>query len=253
MPNFTKNKRYELSGFNNLKKALSFSFYDFVIAHSKQEKLSYVKYINERYSAENIEKLLQEMVNIIGANVLSSSLQNYEPHGASALLLLSDIAVGSSSVNMHLDKSHITAHTYPDFESENGVISFRVDIDLSTCGEIIPLKALNSIFNFFDTDIVTIDYVVRGFTRNTTKEQIFIDHKVNSIKDFINSDTLKEYISKELVLENENIWRLKLLRKNMNTDDYFSPKTRLSREKKEELITTLKNEMRSVFMSCSYS
>ncbi|MDQ7068316.1 MAG: S-adenosylmethionine decarboxylase [Sulfurimonas sp.] len=235
----------QLSGFNNLKKALSFSFYDFVIAPSESEKLSYIEYINSRYSAKKISLLLEKIVDIVEAEVLHVSMQDYEPYGASSMILLGDIK--GSGVDMHLDKSHITAHTYPDFENENGILSFRVDIELSTCGEITPLSSLNAIFNFFDTDIVTIDYMVRGFTRNEKGEHIYMDHTLNSIKEYINADILQSYKTKDLILQNDNIWQLKLLRSDMKTDEYFSPDTRLSLEDKRDYMKQLNAEMLSIF------
>lgn len=235
----------QLKGFNNLKKALSFSFYDFVIAANEDEKLSYIEYINTRYSAKNITKLLKKVVDIIEAEVLNVSVQDYEPYGASSVVLLGDIK--GAGVDIHLDKSHITAHTYPDFESNDGILSFRVDIELSTCGEITPLSSLNAIFDFFDTDIVTIDYVVRGFTRDKEGRHIYMDHQLNSIKEYIDDDILKSFKTKELILSNDNIWQLKLLRTDMDTDGYFSPDTVLDDGKKKELINSLNSEMTSIF------
>jgi len=235
----------QLKGFNNLKKALSFSFYDFVIAPSEYEKCSYVAYINRHYSAAKISELLQKIVAIIDAEVLSVSLQDYEPYGASSMILLGDIK--GSGVDMHLNKSHITAHTYPDFENENGILSFRVDIELSTCGEITPLSSLNAIFDFFDTDIVTIDYNVRGFTRNNKGEHIYMDYELGSIKEYINETVLTGYKTKELTLPNENIWQLKLLRTDMQTDEYFSPNTSLQENEKATYIRALNAEMLSIF------
>jgi len=235
----------QLSGFNNLKKALSFSFYDFVIATDEREKLSYIKYINSRYSAKEISKLLEKIVHIIEARVLHISEQDYEPYGASSMILLGDIK--GSSVDMHLNKSHITAHTYPDFDNENGILSFRVDIELSTCGEITPLDSLNAIFDFFDTDIVTIDYNVRGFTRNKQGEHIYMDHELESIQKYIDVKTLKSYKTKDLILQNDNIWQLKLLRTDMKTDEYFSPQTKLSKEEKITYMKELNAEILSIF------
>ncbi|MDQ7043353.1 MAG: S-adenosylmethionine decarboxylase [Sulfurimonas sp.] len=235
----------QLSGFNNLKKALSFSFYDFVIAPSESEKLSYIEYINSRYNAKKISLLLEKIVDIVEAEVLNVSMQDYEPYGASSMILLGDIK--GSGVDMHLDKSHITAHTYPDFENENGILSFRVDIELSTCGEITPLSSLNAIFYFFDTDIVTIDYMVRGFTRNEKGEHIYMDHTLNSIREYINADILQSYKTKDLILQNDNIWQLKLLRSDMKTDEYFSPDTKLSLEDKRDYMKQLNAEVLSIF------
>ena len=235
----------QLSGFNNLKKALSFSFYDFVIAPSELEKLSYIEYINSRYNADKISELLQKIVHIIEAEVLHISKQDYEPYGASSMILLGDIK--GSGVDMHLNKSHITAHTYPDFDNENGILSFRVDIELSTCGEITPLSSLNTIFDFFDTDIVTIDYNVRGFTRNYEGEHIYMDHTLNSIQEYINTDILKSFKTKDLILQNDNIWQLKLLRTDIKTNEYFSPNTTLGEEEKTTYMKLLNAEMLSIF------
>ncbi len=235
----------ELVGFNNLKKALAFSFYDFVIAPNEAEQRSYVEYINKHYNATRISELLKKIVHIIEAEILGVSMQNYEPYGASSMILLGDIK--GSGVDMHLDKSHITAHTYPDFDSKSGILSFRVDIDLSTCGEITPLRSLDAIFDFFDTDIVTIDYMVRGFTRNVKGEHVYLDHEVGSIKNFIDQKILTNYKTKEIILPSDNIWQLKMLRTAMDTDEYFSPKTALSQGEKAHYIEMLNKEITSIY------
>ena len=170
-------EKIKLSGFNNLTKVLSFNLYDFCIAVNEQRKAEYIEYINQKYNAKKIQLISEEVCKIIDAEILNVSIQDYEPVGASTLVLMSDIAGGgweanhpsnqTSQVNMHLDKSHITAHTYPDADDSNGICSFRVDIDIATCGEIIPLKAVNHLFRSFECDVVIIDYVVRGFTRNS--------------------------------------------------------------------------------------
>ena len=69
---------------------------------------------------------------------------------------------------MHLDKSHLTVHTYPESHPHKGVSTFRADIEVSTCGQISPLKALNYLIQSFDSDILTMDYHVRGFTRDVS-------------------------------------------------------------------------------------
>ena len=50
----------------------------------------------------------------------------------------------SDAVVAHMDKSHITVHTYPETHPDNGIATFRADIDVATCGVISPLKALNT-------------------------------------------------------------------------------------------------------------
>ncbi len=239
-------KKIKLYGFNNLKKQLSFSFYDFVIAPTEAEKQSYIHYINERYSAKKITKLLKKVVAKIEANILSTSTQNYEPYGASSMLLLSDL---KADVNMHIDKSHITAHTYPDFHEDNEVVSFRVDIDISTCGEIAPLTALNEIFNFFDTDIVVIDYIVRGYTRDKKGKKIYIDHKVNSITDYIDKDILKDFTYKDLIIQNDNIWQLKMMKTTHDEEGFFSSKNAYSKKEKKAHLKKLFREIEEIYQN----
>jgi len=221
--------KLKLSGFNNLRKLLSFSFYDFVVAQDEGDRKSYAAYLNERYAAARIRGLLERIAEIVDAEVLSASEQDYDPYGASALLLLSDEAGSgtppgwASSVRMHLDKSHIAAHTYPDFAHPEGLLGFRVDIELSTCGEISPLRSLDEIFHFFDTDVVVIDYLVRGYTRAEDGAHVFMDHEVPSIAHFIDPAILAQFERVERDLPQARTWQLKLLRTAVDPAEYFAP------------------------------
>jgi hypothetical protein len=62
-------------------------------------------------------------------------------------------------------------HTYPEVHPDNGIATFRADIDVATCGLISPLKALNYLIETFESDIVIVDYRVRGFTREVRGEK----------------------------------------------------------------------------------
>lgn len=120
----------------------------------------------------------------------------------------------------HLDKSHITVHTYPESHPDDGISTFRVDIDVSTCGRISPLKALNYLIHSFDSDIITIDYRVRGFTRDMSGK-LFIDHKINSIQNYISSDTRNLYQMIDVNVYQENIFHTKMLLKDFDLDNYL--------------------------------
>lgn len=128
-------------------------------------KKKYIAYIDEQYSAERLTQILNEVADTIGAIVLNTAQQDYDPQGASVTMLIAEEEVEKQDVVMHLDKSHITVHTYPEMHPQDGICTFRADIDVSTCGKISPLKALNYLLKSFDADIVITDYRVRGFTR----------------------------------------------------------------------------------------
>ncbi|MBQ47444.1 MAG: adenosylmethionine decarboxylase [Zetaproteobacteria bacterium] len=235
----------KLQGFNNLTKALSFNLYDFVVARNEEEKQSYVQYIQQRFNAQKVTEVLEGICNIIEANVLAVSDQDYDPWGASSMVLMSDLK-GGQGTSMHMDKSHICAHTYPDFQAGRQVCSFRIDIDIATCGEISPLKALNYMFEAFDADLAVIDYVVRGFTRDSEGRRIFMDHELNSIQDYISPQFLENFHSVDLVLGSENIWQTKMLRTNLNVDEYFLEPKKVSEDEKNKYMERIKNQMRGL-------
>ena len=56
---------------------------------------------------------------------------------------------------------------------------------MSTCGRISPLKALNYLIHSFESDIVIMDYRVRGFTRDIRGKKHYIDHSINSIQNYL--------------------------------------------------------------------
>ena len=199
-------KKLKLHGFNNLTKTLSFNIYDICYTQTDAQQREYIEYIDEEYNAERLTNILTDVSDIIGANVLNIARQDYEPQGASVTILISEEPVVAEqlsnteapgplpeSVVGHLDKSHLTVHTYPESHPDNGISTFRADIDVSTCGRISPLKALNYLIHSFESDIVTLDYRVRGFTRDVRGKKHFIDHKINSIQNYLAKDTIERY------------------------------------------------------------
>lgn len=223
-PKPTENTKLKLLGFNNLTKTLSFNIYDICYARTKQHQQEYVEYIDEAYNAERLTAILSEVSNIIGANILNIARQDYDPQGASVTMLISEghhEGVTKDSVVAHLDKSHITVHTYPETHPDAGISTFRADIDVSTCGKISPLKALNYLIKSFESDIVVMDYRVRGFTRNVRGMKHFIDHKVDSIQTFISPDIIERYQMIDVNVYQEFIFHTKMRLKELDLDGYL--------------------------------
>ena len=127
----------------------------------------------------------------------------------------------NTSVVGHLDTSHITVHTYPEYHPDGGVCTFRADIDVSTCGEISPLTALNYLIDSFEADMMTLDYRVRGFTRDITGQKLFIDHDLTSIQNYINKENRDKYQMIDVNVYQENIFHTKCKLKNFDLDNYF--------------------------------
>lgn len=253
--------KLKLYGFNNLTKSLSFNIYDICYAKSAREQHDYIKYIDSQYNSERLTKIMFRVTEMIGAKVLSVSKQDYDPQGASVTFLIAEeeaIASGGKTplpakdggtIVAHLDKSHVTVHTYPEYHPETSIATFRVDIDVATCGEITPLKTLDYLIGKFDSDIITMDYRVRGFTRDVAGKKLFMDHNITSIQNFIKQETLENYDAVDINVYQANLFHTKMLIKEpdlknylFNTDIYeIPPKTRL------EISNNLRKEMIEIF------
>ena len=244
--------KLKLYGFNNLTKSLSFNIYDVCYANTLKEQKDYIDYIDEQYNSKRISDIMTHLTSMIGAQGLSISRQDYDPQGASATFLIADdtmIPSGGNEYIAHLDKSHVTVHTYPEFHPHNSIVTFRVDIDVATCGKITPLTALDFLIGSFDSDIITMDYRVRGFTRNIDGEKIFIDHDITSIQDYINRETLKKYDAIDINVYQANIFHTKMLIKELYLQNYLfnTDIDELPPHKRLDISTALKREMIEIF------
>ncbi len=246
-------EKTKLYGFNNLTKSLSFNIYDVCYAKTAREQLDYIAYIDEQYNSERLTGILTHVTDMIGAKVLNIARQDYEPQGASVTILIAEGPMfptpRSETILGHLDKSHVTVHTYPEYHPENSIATFRVDIDVATCGEITPLSTLDYLIGSFDSDIITMDYRVRGFTRDVEGRKLFYDHKITSIQNYIDKATLRKYDAVDINVYQANLFHTKMLIKEIdlqnylfNTDVYeLPPKMRL------EIHDNLRREMIEIF------
>ena len=261
-----KNGKIRLHGFNNLTKTLSFNIYDVCYAGSEAQIKEYMEYIDEAYNSDRLTQILKDVASIIGANILNIAKADYDPLGASVTFLIAeesstigDIAGGhlhtpvveQGAVVAHLDKSHLTAHTYPESHPHYGISTFRADIDVSTCGMISPLKALNFLIQSFESDIVTMDYRVRGFTRDTNGNKHYIDHDINSIQNFIAKETKKRYRMVDVNIYEENIYHTKMMLREFNFNNYLFNITSdgLELEQRVSIEQRLKEEIEEIFYS----
>lgn len=245
--------KLKLYGFNNLTKSLSFNLYDICYAKTAREQQDYIQYINEQYNSERLTDILTRLTGMIGATVLNISKQDYEPQGASVTLLIAEESMvqkrSGETVVAHLDKSHVAVHTYPEYHPETSIATFRVDIDVSTCGQITPLSTLDFLLGSFDSDIVVLDYRVRGFTRDLRGNKLFLDHRISSIQDYIDRATLEKYDAVDVNVYQSNLFHTRLLIKDIvlqnylfNADVYeIPPKTRL------DITDALRREMIEIF------
>ena len=253
--------KLKIYGFNNLTKALSFNIYDVCYAKGEREQRDYIAYIDEQYNSERLTGILERVTEMIGAHVLNISRQDYDPQGASVTFLIAEesmlagrrtqkrVDLTGETMVAHLDKSHVTVHTYPEYHPDTFLATFRVDIDVATCGEITPLSTLDYLIGSFDSDIITMDYRARGFTRDVTGKKLFLDHKITSIQDYIDAGTRNRYDAIDLNVYQYNLFHTKMLIKEINLQNYLfntdvyelPPQTRL------KITESLRREMIEIF------
>ncbi|MBN2036627.1 MAG: adenosylmethionine decarboxylase [Chitinispirillaceae bacterium] len=248
-----RGRKLKLQGFNNLTKSLSFNIYDICYARSKASQIDYLEYIDDMYNSEKLRSLLEDVTDIIQAQVVNISTQDYYPRGASVTVLINEghLALGMAGGDYvaHLDKSHITAHTYPETNTRTGISTFRADIDVATCGTISPLRALDFLIHSFDSDIVLMDYRVRGFTRDVTGRKVYIDHDITSIQDYIDDSILKKYNAYDINIVSDNVFMTKMILKQLRLENYLfgSDLSKLSPKERRRIKTLLSKEMQEIF------
>ena len=245
--------KLKLYGFNNLTKALSFNIYDVCYAKTEREQRDYIKYIDQQYNSERLTGIMEKLTEMIGAHVLHISKQDYDPQGASVTFLIAEEhmkpALEPDTIVAHLDKSHVTVHTYPEYHPDTCLATFRVDIDVETCGEITPLSTLDYLIGSFDSDIITLDYRVRGFTRDVSGKKLFIDHDITSIQDYIDAKILARYDAIDINVYQANLFHTNMLIKELDLQNYLfnvdanelPPQTRL------DISSSLRREMIEIF------
>jgi S-adenosylmethionine decarboxylase len=96
---------------------------------------------------------------------------------------------------------------------------------------------------------VTIDYRVRGFTRDVQGKKHYIDHEINSIQNYLSDDTRRQYQMIDVNVYQESIFHTKMLLKECNLDNYVfgTGVEALSPEEQRDIRTRLRQEMLEIF------
>ncbi len=98
-------------------------------------------------TAPELQEMMLEAANLIGATVVTSSFHEFSPHGLSGVVVIAE--------------SHLAIHTWP----ENGVAC----IDLFTCSsDMDPRPGLKMLFQKFGAVSMNLTHCIRG--RNSIQE-----------------------------------------------------------------------------------
>jgi S-adenosylmethionine decarboxylase len=94
-----------------------------------------------------------------------------------------------------------------------------------------------------------MDYRVRGFTREVRGRKHFIDHKINSIQNFLSKDTRQRYQMVDVNVYQENIFHTKMRLKEFELDNYLfgMGEEALSAAEKRKISKRVEHEMMEIF------
>jgi len=122
--------------------------------------LNWAESTDQAFSEMKLESLIRQLSDELGAKTMNFSSVSYQPYGASANLLIAQ----NISALAHLDASHISTHTYFDIGDVDRWSSFRLELEISTCGDIHPTVCLENLFHSLKPHFATLDSRSRGIS-----------------------------------------------------------------------------------------
>jgi S-adenosylmethionine decarboxylase len=101
---------------------------------------------------------------------------------------------------------------------------------------------------------VTLDYRVRGFTRDVEGNKLYIDHEISSIQNYLSEDTQNAYQMVDVNVYQENTFHTKMLLKNFDLSNYLFNREEDSFDNNEleQIEENLKREMQEIFYSRNF-
>lgn len=232
--------------YNNILEILDTNLYCFLRADS-QETL--VEYINNHYCATKLGEISRELAVLINAHVVSVSEYNFDPYGSSTNTLIS-IPVQhqiqtDECVIAHLDKSHISIHTYIDFYDMNTAF-LRLDLCISTCGVDSPLDTIQFLLDKFSPQVAFFEYRLRGFNlknKNAIKEK----EMTGNFKSKIIAQQ-KNLIVQEVVKSDAHFYQVKFLQKEIAAKDNYINRDIKNNEDYNLLLDLMENVYNSIYL-----
>lgn len=230
----------QLIDFDNLAKTLTYCIYIMGYTDTEESKNEFIEYINKTYGAGIIHSLIDKIAKMINANILDVTEYDYYPYGASINALTSDLQLSNDDICAHLDKSHISVHTYPEIGKESSVSYIRIDLEISTCGSISPLKSLPIIIDYFDPDVMTYDFVIRGVTKNGKGKKIYTcDGYKRNINDFNKTQAKRYHIIKNSQYRKNGV-EVNMLKRKKEFNRLIVGEIKMDRDTLDEIHTEAK-------------
>jgi S-adenosylmethionine decarboxylase len=101
----------------------------------------------------------------------------------------------------------------------------------------------------FESDIITIDYRVRGFTRDMHGNKFYLDHDITSIQNFIDGSIIRRYDAIDINVYQSNYFHTKMMRNEIVLKDYLfnMDAYELSPDQRRDIRDKISREMIEIF------
>ena len=138
-----------------------------------------------------------------------------------------------------IDVVHLCLFFFFFFQAEDGIRDFCLSRGL---GDVYKRQS-------FDSDIITMDYRVRGFTRTENGGKVFMDHDIMSIQDFIPRHILEKYDTYDVNLYEERVFHTSMVLKKYDLDNYLFnlDAADLKEKTRARIERNLEREMKEIF------
>ncbi len=198
----------KLYKFNNLNKNINICLYNIYYINNIIEFKKYNQYINNILNSKKIIKILNKICKSINCKIIYINKKKY-CNGINIYILINDNINNKITISYNINYIYFNIYTY----NYNNIYFFKIDINIYTCSIKNPLKSINYIINKFKSNIIVIDYKIRGYNLDINNKKIFLDHKINSIQNFISKNIKKKYDIIDINIYQENIFYTKMISK----------------------------------------
>jgi len=162
---------------SNISRTIVINTFEGFFYNKKTEIKDLLKHILKTYDIKKLINIATSSAKIINTEIISKSVNNFEPFGDSGSLLIQANLKNQKSAVIHLKESHITFHTYIEDSLENFII-IRFEMHISSCTDENIFLTLPAIINpdskndieKLNPHLINIDYLERGVSFNEIKE-----------------------------------------------------------------------------------
>ncbi len=223
-------KKIKLYKLNNSVNKLNLYIYKLKYISNNEELYNYIEYINKKY---NYNKLLYVLKNIINSiktkkNKIFKINHYIKKYNIKKIIKIKKKNILLNNILLYFKKDFF--YIYTDLKYKKNIFYFKIDIEIHINNDISFLNSINYLINKFNSDIIIIDYKIRGF--NISNKKIFNNFKFNSIQNFINKDIKKKYDLFDINLYKENIFNTKIIIKEINLKKYLLNKYNIKNKNK---------------------